>query len=108
MIVQPKRRYQRHRALSPRRKYVVIGIEADYLRILDDSGQPCLYPPILFKVNDRTPGPDWVLEKGEEGEKYAYPPALGKPGFSQDYFDGKAAAVAIFWQIINQRLASAG
>ena len=44
MIVQLRRRQPRFRDLSPGRPYVVLGIEADDLRILNDEGRPYLYP----------------------------------------------------------------
>lgn len=44
MIVQLRRRQPRIRDLSPGRPYVVLGIEADDLRILNDEGRPYLYP----------------------------------------------------------------
>jgi hypothetical protein len=32
---------------------------------------------------------------------------LNAPGFFEDFFDGKRAAIALFWLIINQELALA-
>jgi len=32
---------------------------------------------------------------------------LNAPGFFEDFFDGKGAAIALFWRVINQRLALA-
>jgi hypothetical protein len=54
----------------------MIGIEADHFRILNDQGRPFLYPSRLFKVVDRHKPDDWVVERGDEGERYAYPPPL--------------------------------
>ncbi|MFQ5858254.1 MAG: hypothetical protein ACE5LU_21840, partial [Anaerolineae bacterium] len=64
MIVQLRRKYSRYPDLTPRQDYVVIGIEADDFRILNDQGRPYLYPNHLFDVVDpREPG-DWVTEFG--------------------------------------------
>ena len=51
MIVKPKRNH-RYRDLTSGQPYVVIGIEGDDLRILNDAGRPFLYPPDLFSVID--------------------------------------------------------
>jgi hypothetical protein len=108
MIVRLKRRNARYRDLSTRQPYVVIGIEADDLRMLNDAGRPCLYPSRLFAVVDRGEPTDWVSEFGTDGERYANPPLLNKPGFFEDFFDDKPKAVATFWRVINHRLSSEG
>ena len=48
MIVKLRRRNARYRDLTPGQPYVVIGIEGDHLRILNDAGRPYLYSPGLF------------------------------------------------------------
>src|SRR5216684_2101850 len=80
MTVKLRRTNARYRGLTPGQPYVVIGIEGDDFRILNDAGRPYLYPPGLFKVLDtREPG-DWVAEYGDDGERYAYPAPLNTPG----------------------------
>jgi len=76
MIVKLRRKHVRYPDLSPGLSYVMIGIEADHFRILNDQGRPFLYPSRLFKVVDRHKPDDWVVERGDEGERYAYPPPL--------------------------------
>jgi hypothetical protein len=93
--------------LTPGQPYVVIGIEADELRILNDAGRPYLYPPNLFQALDGSEPGDWLTEFGEEGERYAYPSPLKEPGFFEDFFDDKPKAVKTFWRVVNQRLATA-
>ena len=105
MIVRLKKRSPRYRDLSTRQAYMVIGIEADDFRILNDAGRPFLYPSQLFRVIDRREPADWVTEFGNDGERYAYPPALNKPGFFEDFFDDKSRAVGTFWRVMNQHLA---
>ena len=107
MIVKLRRKHTRHPDLTPGLSYVVIGIEADHFRILNDQGRPFLYPSRLFNVVDRHKPDDWVVERGDEGERYAYPPPLNAVGFFEDFFDAKPKAVATFWRIVNQRLAGA-
>ena len=106
MVVKLKRKNPRYRDLTFGQRYVVIGIEADEFRILNNAGNPFLYPPRIFTVVDAREPVDWVNEKGDDGERYAYPPALNKPGFFEDFFDRKARAVATFWCVVNRRLAA--
>ena len=105
MIVKLKKKNTRYRDLAFGQPYVVIGIEADDLRLLNDAGRPFLYPPSLFSLVDPREPVDWVTEFGDDGERYSYPPPLNKSGFFEDFFDQKAKAVATFWRVVNQRLA---
>jgi hypothetical protein len=105
MIVKLKKKSARYRDLTFGQPYVVIGIEADHLRILNDAGRPFLYPPNLFSLIDPKEPVDWITELGDDGERYSYPPPLNRSGFFEDFFDEKAKAVATFWRIVNQRLA---
>ena len=50
---------------------------------------------------------DWVHEKGEEGERYAYPATLNTAGFFEDYHDGDPTVIATFWRSVNQQLSAA-
>ena len=43
----------------------------------------------------------------EDVERYAYPPPLHTCGFFEDFFDAHPETVATFWQVVNQRLATA-
>jgi hypothetical protein len=106
MIVKLKKRNTRYKDLSFSQPYVVIGIEADEFRILNDAGRPFLYSPRLFSVVDDREPADWVTDIGDDGERYSYPPPLNKPGFFEDFFDDKGKAVATFWRIVNRRLAA--
>jgi hypothetical protein len=107
MIVKLQKPHVDYLDLTPDQPYVVIGIEADDLRILNDQGRPFLYPPELFEVIDPYEPGDWVSEIGEGGERYAYPPSLNMVGFFEDFFDGQRQTIATFWQVVNQRLALA-
>lgn len=107
MIVKLRRKHARYPELTRGLSYVVIGIEANDFRILNDQGHPYLYPSRLFEIIDRYRPDDWVTERGEEGECYVYPPPLNASGFFEDFFDAKPKAVATFWWVVNQCLASA-
>lgn len=106
MIVKLKKKNGRYRDLTFGQLYVVIGIEADELRLLNDAGRPFLYPPDLFSLVDLSEPVDWVTEFGDDGERYSYPLPLNKSGFFEDFFDEKAKAFATFWRVVNQRLAA--
>ncbi len=107
MIVKLRRKDPKYPDLTPGQPYVVIGIESDEFRLLNDSGRPYLYPPVLFRLSDRSEPSDWVSEFGEDGERYAYPIPLNDPGFFEDFFESKPSAVRTFWQVVNRRLATA-
>lgn len=106
MIVKLKKRNSRYPDLTFGQPYVVIGIEADELRLLNDAGRPFLYPPRLFSLVDSGEPADWVTEFGDDGERYSYPPLLNKAGFFEDFFDDKEKAVSTFWRVLNHRLAT--
>lgn len=107
MIVELRERDPRYPDLTPDQPYVVLGIEADDLRILNDQGRPYLYPREIFIVVDAREPEDWVSELGEDNDRYAYPPLLNNSGFFEDYFDGNPEAVATFWRVMNRRLSAA-
>ena len=79
MIVKPKKRNSNYPDLTFDQSYVVIGTEADDLRILNDAGRPFLYPADLFRVVDPREPNDRVTEFGDDNERYSYPPTLNKP-----------------------------
>lgn len=83
-------------SLTPGQEYVVIGLDDEYYRMVDNNGEPILLPKQGFKVVDNTMSEDWVWKRYSEDEYYADPPELGRPGFYEDYFDGKAEAVKQF------------
>ena len=107
MIVKLKKRTARYRDLTFSQPYLVIGIEADEFRILNDAGLPYLYPPGLFTIVDAREPNDWITEFGDDGERYSYPRPLNKVGFFEDFFEQKAKAVTTFWRVVNHRLAAA-
>jgi hypothetical protein len=105
MIVRLRQDVPHQHRLTAGQLYPVIGIEADSYRIIDDDGKPYLFEPDLFDVVDRNEPQDWVVEVGDDGERYAYPAALSAVGFFEDFHDGKPEAVATFWRTVNRWLA---
>ena len=107
MIVKIKKKNPNYPDLTPKHPYVVIGIEADDYRILNNHGRPYLYPREIFEIENPNEPSDWITEIGEDGERYAYPACLNTPGFFEDFFDGDEKTISQFWRVLNQRLAIA-
>jgi hypothetical protein len=74
-------------SLTPGAEYEVLGIEADWLRLLNDQGEPVLYDPACFQVTDPTEPEDWV-SRVDAGARYSYPPCWGRIGFFENWHDG--------------------
>ncbi len=104
MIVKLRQTVEGYPDLTYGQYYVLIGIEADDFRLLNDQGRPYLYPHHFFEVIDPHKPSDWVTEIGEAGEVYAYPPKLNEVGFFEDFFDGEKGTVSTFWRTVNQWL----
>lgn len=107
MTVKLKHKNPEYPDLTPEQSYLVIGIEADDLRVLNDQGRPYLYPRSLFHIVDAHEPDIWVNEYGEDGERYAYPQPLNGCGFFEDFFDEDQKAVATFWRVVNEHLVAA-
>jgi len=104
MIVKLKPGKRVPAGLASGQCYPVLGIEADAYRIIDRTGRPYLYESRHFTIVDREIPKEWVIEQGEEGETYAYPRRWRRPGFFEDFFDGKQRVIAAFWQVVNGQL----
>ncbi len=74
--------------LTPGKEYVVIGLSGPYLRVVDDSGDPILYPRILFDVLDAKIPADWVAR-----DDRVDPPEFANIGFYEAVFEGDSAAL---------------
>lgn len=107
MIVKLKKPVDAYPDLTFGQHYVLIGIDADDLRLLNDHGRPYVYPHHLFDIVDPRKPSQWVMETGEDGEVYAYPPEFNEAGFFEDFFDGKRKALAVFWGFVNRLLLTA-
>lgn len=70
MIVTLKQPAGRYPDLTPSQPYAVIGLEADDLRILNDPGQPYLYPSDQFDMLDARQPQDWLMATGDNGEHH--------------------------------------
>lgn len=82
--------------LSPNKIYNVIGFDYACYRVIDDLGEPILYPKKLFDIIDSVYPQDWFRENFPDGEYYVDPFEFSARGFYEDYFDGVADAVDKF------------
>ena len=91
-----------HQHLKPSWIYTVIGIDNENFRIVNEIGEPVLYPKELFDVVDPVVPKTWVIKEFEDGDYYIDPPELSEAGFYEDYFDKKAGAVQIFQKFLSE------
>lgn len=90
-----------HPGITPGNLYVVIGIDFEDYRVIDDSGEPYLFRHGMFDVIDDSIPEEWVKSFGEDiFEFYIDPPGLDQPGFYEDYFDGDPKAVLVFREFV--------
>jgi hypothetical protein len=89
-----------NQGLKPGKVYEVIGIDDEHYRIVDEGGEPILYPKYLFDVIDPTIPESWVRKDYPDDEYFIDPPELSHRGFYEDYFDRKPEATAIFEQFL--------
>jgi hypothetical protein len=85
--------------------YLVIGIEADSFRIIDETGEPYLYDPSTFDIIDPKEPDFWESEIGGDGERYSYPKEWIRPSFFEDYFDNEPLAKKTFIEVLNRKYA---
>jgi len=82
--------------------YEVLGIEATDYRLIPDQYRkygkldPFLYDFECFEVVDRNEPPFWECTTDEE-VRYCYPKEWSRPGFFEDYHDGKFDVRTSFW-----------
>lgn len=90
--------------LQPDKVYYVIGVDDENYRVINETGEPILYPKKLFTVVDPKIPEGWVKKSYSDGEYFIDPPELSEPGFYEDYFDGKPYALEIFRNFIGNYL----
>lgn len=93
----------RQLSLSLGSEYEVLGIEADFYRILNDphkwpyGNDPVLFDPECFEITDPSEPSFWVCSYGADGERYCYPPEWSMVGFFKDYHEGVEQVRKQFW-----------
>lgn len=88
--------------ITPGSEYLVVGFSEKSFRVLNDRGEPILYPRELFALVDADVPQDWVRAEEKDGSYYADPPECAQPGFYEDYFDGVPSAVETFQKMLRE------
>lgn len=81
-------------------EYIVVGLDQDSFRVINDRNEPVIYPKELFEVIDGTFPNHWKWKKYGEDEFVVSPSELSGRGFYEDWHDGVPAARAIFDEYI--------
>ena len=93
-----------HQNLMVNKVYEVIGVSDEHYRVINELNEPILYPKGLFNIIDSYIPNDWVENRYSDDEYYIDPPGLDKPGFYEDYFDGKIEAIEAFKKFLTRKL----
>ena len=91
-----------HQSLSPCREYCVVGYDETRYRVVNDRGEPVLYPTYLFHVTDSRQPSEWVREEFPDGSFYVDPPECSRPGFYEAWHDGDPETRAIFARVFRR------
>lgn len=74
------------------KRYVVLSLSWEDYRILNDNGEPLLFPKEEFDVVDAAVGEDWVRDEGDDGDWYLNPPEASGTFIFEDWHDDDPAA----------------
>ena len=90
-------------------EYFVIEVNQEELRVIDDDGEPILYPKAIFDVLDPTLPPGWQFCEYADGAYHLGPVRTGTPGFYEDLFysDGDRIAQARAREVLCEALEAA-
>jgi hypothetical protein len=86
-ILNLERELERNHRLTPLEEYFVIGMSFEYLRVINDIGEPILYSKYLFEIVDHKIPPDWEFREFGDSAYYLDPIAMSTPGFYGEYFN---------------------
>ena len=75
-----------NQGIEPLEEYVVIEINSEYYRVVNDNGEPILYKKPLFEVIDRRIPAAWEMVEYEDGDYFLNPVGVGGPGFYEAFF----------------------
>ena len=88
-------------------EYEVLGIEADYYRLVPEKCKefgkldPFLYDSDCFEVVESAEPSFWECDT-DDGVRYCYPQEWNRPGFFEDYHDGNKAVQMRFWSDLSR------
>jgi hypothetical protein len=82
------------------RVYSVLSIWVDergvQFRMVGDEPTPALFPQDMFEIVDPSIPATWIVHSPATGCFVFAPETWTRPGFWEDFFDGKSAAVSTF------------
>jgi hypothetical protein len=98
-----------HQGVTPLESYFVIEVAPENFRVIDDSGEPILYPKALFEVLDRTIPANWQFCEYPDGDYRLEPVSTGTAGFYERFFcsDGDRGAQEEARRILREVLEAA-
>lgn len=83
-------------ALIQGNDYPVIGIHDEYYCIVDEEGEPIMYPKCYFIDCKIGPQEGWVFRHFEGGEYWYYPPEFDQTSTIELFHDGDPEAIRLF------------
>lgn len=94
--------------LDKNAQYKVLSTEYDYFRLLNEGGEPILYPIVFFDVIENSIDDDWVVEiiDPEEDDERMWVNMEPKEllNFSyEDYFDYNMDSMNFFLKFLEKR-----
>jgi hypothetical protein len=85
-----------HQCLKIGKRYLCVGIEYDNeCRVINDDGEPILYPRKWFERIDQYPK-SWIKKEYSDGQFFIYPPELSEQYFFEKWFDRDPATLKEF------------
>ncbi len=91
---------RQHPSLTLGKRYEVLEITGDYYRVLNNSDDPVLFHNSCFRVVDSSEPIFWERTVDEDGHRCAGPAHWMRPGYFEDYHDGKQNIRDDFWKDI--------
>ncbi len=84
--------------------YQVIGIREKFFHIVDEAGEPTLYPKSYFSGFVETVPSGWMFHHFECGDYICYPQELSSRGFFERYDDGHQKEIEVFKKYLSSAI----
>lgn len=90
------------RSLTLGKEYLVIGLNDEDYRVVNDFNEPILYPKECFEITDSRVPEDWRRDDHADGEYRINPIEVAKPGFYEKFFDDVPEAQEVFRRVLER------